>query len=148
MLGHALFEIVALYVAASGSEEWHMHWRLYELYAQLQTSASSVPEASVSGRSRKKAESYAQMERKRRERYEAPLVYESDDDEDDDMDEKREVEAERLVEQLGECEDMEAEEDKENRPPATDSCFPWDDHFAMVRRMAEEAELRKRQRRG
>ena len=88
------------------------------------------------------------MERKRRERYDAPLVYDSDDDDDDDVDEKREVEAERLVEQLEECEDMEAEEDKENRPPATDSSFPWDDDFAMVRRMAEEAELRKRQRRG
>ena len=91
----------------------------------------------MSGRTRKKAESkeehdrrlqdYAEMERKRRERYEAPLVYDSDDDDDDEVDEKRELEAEQLVEQLEECEDMEAEEDKENRPPATDSSFPWED---------------------
>ena len=48
MLDRALFEVVAVYVATSGSEEWQMHWQLYELYAQLRTSASSVPEASVS----------------------------------------------------------------------------------------------------
>jgi hypothetical protein len=157
MLNRALFEIVALYVAVSGSEEWQMHWQLYELYAQLRTSASSVPEASVSGRTRKKAESkeehdrrlegYAEMERKRRERYDAPLVYDSDDS-DDDVDEKQQLQAEQLVEQLEECNDVEDEEDKENRPPAMDSSYPWDDDCAMVQRMAEEAEQRKRQRHG
>ena len=156
MLERALFEIVAVYVAASGSEEWQMHWQLYELYAQLRTSASSAPEANVSGRTRKRAESkeehdrrlegYAEMERKRRERYEAPLLYDSDDDDDDDMDEKREVEAERLIEQLEECEDMEAEQDKENRPPATDSSFPWESDCLMVQRLAEEAQQRRQQR--
>ena len=99
-----------------------MHWQLYELYAQLRTNASSVPEASVSGRTRKKAESkeehdrrlegYAEMERKRRERHDAPLVYDSDDS-DDDVDEKQQLQAEQLVEQLEEYNDVEDEEDKE-----------------------------------
>ena len=66
---------------------------------------------------------------------------------DDDVDEKQQVEAKQLAEQLDECEDVEADEDKENRPPATGSSFPWDDDCLMVERMAEEAELRKRQRR-
>ena len=96
------------------------------------------PEASASGRTRKKAESkeehdrrlegYAQMERKRRERYDASLMYDSDDDDEcvDEKDEKQQLEAELLVEQLDECEDMEAEEDKENRPPdsGVSSSFP------------------------
>ena len=158
MLERALFETVVLYAAAVDSDEWKMRWQLYELYAQLRDERGDRIDSSVSGRTRKKAESmeehdrrlqgYAEMERKRRERYEAPLVYDSDDDDDDEVDEKRELEAEQLVEQMEECEDMEDEEDKENRPPATDSSFPWDHDFSMVQRMAEEAELRKRQRRG
>ena len=87
------------------------------------------------------------MERKRRERYEAPLLYESDEDEDvDEKDEKQQLEAELLVEQLEHCEDMEAEEDKENRPPEAVRSFPWDSDCLMVQLMAEEAEQRKRQR--
>ena len=156
MLGRALFEVVALYVAASDSDEWKTCWQLYELYAQQLMSASTTSEATVSGRTRKKAESkeehdrrlegYAEMERKRRERYEAPLMFDSDDDVDDDVDEKQEVEAQRLVEQLEECEDMEAEEDKENRPPATDGSFPWESDCLMVQRLAEEAQQRRQQR--
>ena len=45
------------------------------------------------------------------------------------MDEQQQLEAERLVEQLQECENTEADSDenKENRPPATlHSIFPWD----------------------
>ena len=158
MLNSALFEAVALYMAVPNSDEWNSRWQMYELYAQLRTNEGSASEASVSGRTRKKAESkeehdrrlqgYAEMERKRRERYEAPLVYDSDKDDDEEVDEKRELEAEQLIEQLEECEDMETEENKENRPPATDSSFPWDADCSMVQRMAEEAELRKRQRRG
>jgi len=56
------------------------------------------------------------------------------------------LQAEQLVEQLEECEDMEAEEDKENRPPEAASSFLWDSDCLMVQRMAEEAEQRKRQR--
>ena len=127
---------------------------MYELYARRLCSVWSASEASVSGRTRKKAESkeehdrrlvgYAEMERKRRERYEASLTYDSDDD-DVDMDaqdQKQQLEAEQLVE----CEDSEGEEDKENRPPDAASSFPWDDDCLMVQRMAEEAEQRKRQR--
>ena len=93
MMDRALFELVVLYVAAQCSDEWDACWRLYELYAQQLTSEWSVPDASVSGRSRKKAESkeehdirlegYAEMERKKRERYEAPLMYDIDEDEDE-----------------------------------------------------------------
>ena len=43
---------------------------------------------------------------------------------------------------------MEAEEDKENRPPEAASSFPWDSDSLMVQRMAEKAEQRKRQRIG
>ena len=46
-------------------------------------------------------------------------MYDSDDSDEcmDEKDVKKQLEAELLVEQLDECEDMEAEEDKENRPP-------------------------------
>ena len=155
MLSRALFEVVALYVAAVNSEEWEACWRTYELYAQQLRSESRVPDASVLGRSRKPAESeeehdrrlegYAEMERRRRERYDAPLLHDSDDDEDE-KDEKQQVEAEELVERLDECEDMEAEEDKENRPPSTASSYAWETECSTVLRLAEEAEQRKRQK--
>ena len=111
---------------------------MYELYAQRLSSAWNAPEASVSGRTRKKAESkeerdrrlegYADMERKRRDRYEAPLMYESDEDEEE-KDEKQQSEAERLVEQLEECEDSMGEDDKENRLPDVARSFPWDSEW-------------------
>ena len=79
-------------------------------------------------------------------------MYDSDDSDEcmDEKDVKKQLEAELLVEQLDECEDMQAEEDKENRPPdsAVTSSFPWDSDCLMVQCMAEEAELRKQQRRG
>ena len=65
------------------------------------------------------------MERRRRERYDAPLEYECGGDEEK-RDEKQQMEAEQLVEQLEECEDSEMEDDKENRPPDAASSFPWD----------------------
>jgi hypothetical protein len=157
MLGRPLFERVVLFVAVPNSDEWKTCWLMYELYARRLSNAWIAPEAGVSGRTKKKAESkdehdrrlegYAEMERKRRERYEAPLMYESDEDEDvDEKDEKQQLEAELLVEQLEHCEDMEAEEDKENRQPEAVRTFPWDSDCLMVQLMAEEAEQRKRQR--
>ena len=93
---------------------------------------------------------YEQMERKRKERYGAALTYECDEDEDgDEWDEKQLLEAERLVEQLQECEDTEADSDenKENRPPHAASSFSWESECTAVQRLAEEAEARKQQRR-
>ena len=162
MLERPLFQRVALFTAKPNSDEWKTCWLMYELYARRLTSAWNAPEASVSGRTRKKAESkaehdrrlegYAEMERKRRERYDASLMYDSDDDDEcvDEKDEKQQVEAELLVEQLDECEDREAEEDKENRPPdsGVSSSFLWESECLMVQRIAEEAELRWQQRRG
>jgi hypothetical protein len=155
VLDRTLFELVVLYVAAPDSDEWNTCWQMYSMFAQ--PGESSASEASVSGRTRKKAESkdehdrrlegYARMERKRKERYDAPLMYNSDRVEDE-KDERRQLMAEQLVEQLDECEDMEAEEDKENRPPAAARSFPWDSEWMAVQRMAEEAEHRKQQRRG
>lgn len=58
------------------------------------------------------------------------------------------MEAELLAEQLEDWDDTEAEEGKENRPPDAAGSFPWDSNCLMVQRMAEEAELRQRQRRG
>ena len=142
MLDRALFENVALYVAVPNSDEWKLCWQMYELYAE-QLSASTASESRVSGRTRKKAESeeehdrrlegYAEMERKRRERYEAPLTYDSDEDGDEDeKDEKQQLMAEELVEQLEECEDSEGEDDKENRPPDAACSFPWDSEWAAA----------------
>ena len=162
MLERPLFQRVALFTAKPNSDEWKTCWLMYELYARRLMSAWNAPEASVSGRTRKKAESkaehdrrlegYAEMERKRRERYDASLMYDSDDDDEcvDEKDEKQQVEAELLVEQLDECEDREAEEDKENRPPdsGVSSSFLWESECLMVQRIAEEAELRWQQRRG
>ena len=89
------------------------------------------------------------MERRRRERYDATLEYESDDEEGK-TDEQQMMEAqqlvEQLVEQLEEAEDSEAEDDKENRPPDAVRSFPWDSEWTAVQRMAAEAEQRKRQR--
>ena len=158
-LGRPLFERIVRFVAVPNSDEWKTCWQMYGLYARRLSSAWVAPEASVSGRTKKKVESkeehdrrlegYAEMERRRRERYEAPLACDSDEDEDmDDKDEKRQMEAELLVEQLQECEDMDDEEDKENRPPQAGSSFPWDSDCLMVQRMAEEAQLRKQRRRG
>jgi len=157
MLGRPLFERVVLFVAVPNGDKWKTCWLMYELYARRLSNAWIAPEAGVSGRTKKKAESkdehdrrlegYAEMERKRRERYEASLMYDSDEDEDmDEKDEKQQLEAEQMVEQLEECEDMEAEEDKENRPPEAGSSFPWDSDCLKVQRMAEDAEQRKRQR--
>ena len=84
--------------------------------------------------------------RKRKERYDAPLMDDSDNHEDD-RDAKQQMEAEQLAEQLEECEDMGAEEDKENRPLGAVRSFPWDTKWMTVQRMAEEAERRKQQRR-
>ena len=85
-----------------------------------------------------------EMERRRREQYEALLMYESDEDEE--VEEKQQLEAEQLVEQLEECEDSEDEEDKENRPPDVTRSFPWDSEWMAVQRPAEEAQQRKQQR--
>ena len=155
MLSRALFDMLVQYVAAPDSDEWTTYWQLYELYAQLQASEWRVPEASVSGRTRKKAESkeehdkrlqgYAEMERTRRQRYDAPVVYDSDEDKDE-RDEKEQLMAEELVELLEECEDVKAEADKENRPPDAARCFPWDSECTAVQQMAAEAEQRRRQR--
>ena len=154
-LERSLFELVMQYVAMPHSDEWKTRWQMYKLFADQSPSEWSASEASVSGRTRKRAESreehdrrlegYAEMERKRRQRYDAPLVYSSDTVEDE-KDEEQQLMAEDLVERLGECEDTEDVEDKENRPPAADSSFPWHDDCLMVRRMAEEAEQRKRKR--
>jgi hypothetical protein len=157
MLQRPLFERVMLFAAQLNSEEWKTCWLMYALYERRISTAWSVPEASVSGRTRKKAESkeehdrrlegYTKMEWMRRERYNAPLMVNSDDDEDD-RDEKQQLEAEQLseqlVEQLQECGDMEDEEDKENRPPEVASSLPWESECLLVQRMAEEAEVRKR----
>jgi hypothetical protein len=145
------------FAAVPNSDEWKMCWLMYELNARRVLTAWATSEASVSGRTKKKAEceedhdrrleGYAEMERKRRERYEAPLLCGSHEDEDmDERAEKQQLEAERLVECLEECEDVEAEDDKENRPPAADSSLPWESDCLMVQRMAEEANQRKRQR--
>ena len=160
MLERALFERVVLHTALPNSEEWKTCWLMNELHRRRVSSAWRVPDASVSGRTRKKAESkdehdrrlvgYAEMERRRRERYDAPLMYDSDGSEDEDEKEKEEQEqlmAEELVEQLEECEDMEAEEDKENRRPTSARSFPWDTEWTAVQRMAEEAQQRKQQQR-
>ena len=66
------------------------------------------------------------MERRRRDRYEAPLVYESD--EETETEEKQRLEAEQLVEQLDDDEeDGEAEQVKENMPPAVyERSHPWE----------------------
>ena len=75
------------------------------------------------------------VEWNRRESYEAPLMFETDEDQDDNEDEeneKKQLMAEKLVEQLDECEDMEAEEDKENRPPETSSSPAWQMECLMV----------------
>jgi hypothetical protein len=155
MLERSLFALVMQYVATPHSDEWETRWQMYKLFADQPPSEWSASEASVSGRTRKKAESreehdrrlqgYAEMERKRRARYDAPLRYNSDAVEDE-KDEKQQLMAEELTEKLEDCEDTEDEADKENRSPVADSSFPWDDDCLMVRRMAEEAEQRKRQR--
>ena len=151
----SLFRRIVLFTAQPNSEQWETCWLMYELYARRLSSVWSVPEASVSGRTRKKAESkeehdrrlesYVEMERRRRERYDAPLEYESDDEEGM-RDEKQQVEAEQPIEELEDREDSEGEEDKENRPPDAVRSFPWDSEWMAVQRMAEEAEQRKRQR--
>ena len=160
MLERAQFERVMMYVAVPNSDDWVTCWLMYTLYACRQSSRWSTSVASMSGRTRKKAESkeehkarldgYERMERKRKERYDAPLMYERDEDEDgDEWDEKKLLEAERLVEQLQECEDTEADSDenKENRPPHAASSFSWESECTAVQRLAEEAEARKQQRR-
>lgn len=93
MLERALFQRIVLLTAAPNSDEWETCWLMRELYARRLSNAWAAPEAGVSGRTRKKAESkdehdrrlqgYAEMERKRRERYEASLTYDSDDDNND-----------------------------------------------------------------
>ena len=157
MVDRTLFGRIVHLTAAPNSDEWKMCWLMYELYARRLLSATgwSMAEASVSVRSRKKAESkeehdrrldsYAEMERKRRERYDASLLCDSDE-EDDEKDEKQQLIAEELVEQLDECVDMEAEQDKENQPPETASSSGWESDCLMVQRMAEEAELRRQRK--
>ena len=72
-------------------------------------------------------------------------MYESDEDEDEDeRDGKQQLEAEQLVEQFEDCEDVAAEEDKENRPPDAVRSIPCDSDWLEVQRLAEEAEQRKR----
>ena len=154
MLERTLFQRIMLFTAEPNTEEWRTCWLMYVLHARRLPSAPSVPEACVSGRTRKKAESkeehdrrlegYMEMERRRREQYEALLMYESDEDEE--VEEKQQLEAEQLVEQLEECEDSEDEEDKENRPPDVTRSFPWDSEWMAVQRLAEEAQQRKQQR--
>lgn len=161
VLDRTVYELVALYVAAEGSDEWQACWHVWELCAQLQASDGygGVAETRVSGRTRKKGESkeehdrrlegYAEMERRAREKYDAPLAYDSDEDE---VDEKELLYAEQLVEQLtegGEVDangDEEREDDKENRPPKAARTLPWEGAWAEVQRMAEEAQQRKGQR--
>ena len=116
-------------------------WLMYELYSRRKWDKTVLDEPNVSGRTKKKTESkeehdtrlagYAAMERSRRERYESPMVYDSDDEKVDETKEAEQLEAEReaerLVEQLEECQvgdsgdetdtDVEMDEDKENRPP-------------------------------
>jgi len=126
MLDRQLFERIMLYVAKPTGQDWKTCWLMYALYARRLAAVSSVLAASVSGRSRKKAEckvdhdkrlaGYAEMERRRRERYEAPLVYESDEDE---KTEAQHTEIAQLVEQLEECAVDEGDEDKENQPPTS-----------------------------
>ena len=75
LLDRALFHRIVLF-AARNRKEWMTCWLMYELYSQRLLSAWSVPEASVSGRTKKKAESkeehdrrvegYVEMERRRR----------------------------------------------------------------------------------
>jgi hypothetical protein len=124
-LDRPLFYRIALFTAKPNSEEWKTCWLMYALYARPFMNVGGVPEASVSGRTKKKAETkeehdrrlmdYAVMEQRRRDLYEAPLQYASD--EDDEMEEKQQQQAEELVEMLEECDEGEADEDKENLPP-------------------------------
>lgn len=83
------------------------------------------------------------MQRTRRERYEAQLMHESDEDKNE-KDEKQQLEAELLVEklELEGGEGSEGKDDKENRPPDVSRSSPWDGKWMVVQRMAEEAEQR------
>ena len=115
-----------LFAMEPNSRKWEVSWLMYVWYVPRLPTASNVPVAKVSGRTTKKAESkeehderlagYEEMERRRRTLYEAPLIYESD--EDDELEAaKQQEEAEQLVELLDECQDCEDDEDKENQQP-------------------------------
>jgi hypothetical protein len=126
LLERKLFERIMLFAMEPNSREWEVSWLMYVWYVRRLPTASNVPVAKVSGRTKKKAESkeehdkglagYEEMERRRRALYEAPLIYESD--EDDELEAaKQQEEAEQLVELLDECQDCEDDEDKENQQP-------------------------------
>lgn len=76
----------------------------------------------------------------RTERYETPRVH--DNDEDDETEEKQEVRAEQLVEQLKECEDADAHVNKRNPPPEAGGSLTWDSDCRIVWRMAEKESRR------
>jgi hypothetical protein len=155
-LDRELFQRILLFATDVDSDDWKIGWLMHTLYTQRLPNAAYARQANVSGRTRKKQESkeqhdrrldgYRDMEQRRRERYEAPLAYESDE-ENDKADEKQQLEAEQLVSQLDECEDGK-DEDKENRQPGvSERTFPWENDFTAVEQMAEEAQRRKQGRR-
>ena len=160
MLDRRTFTRIVVLLTVPNSEEWRTCWLMYEMFSRRVLRGDwSVPESNVSGRTRKKAEGkeehekrlegYVEMESRRRQLYEAPMVCDSDEDEDDEEAERKCIQAERLVDQLDEYEDNGGQEDdKENRPPEPGviRSFPWDSDAMEIEQLATEAESRKRQR--